>query len=275
MDHIEGSFKGARNTKIYYQAWLPEAQVKAVLLVVHGLSEHSGRYMEVVDHFVPLGYAVYAFDHIGHGQSQGIREFVERFTDYTDTLAAYCKLVEGWQAGKAIFLFGHSLGGLIASYYLLDHQASFKGAVISGPGIKLSVSPVTVSIYKILALLAPKMGFWTVDATGISRDSKVVESYLNDPLVFHGQTPLRSVVEILKAQQRVTAEVQEIRLPFIVLQGSADKIVDPGGAQILYHGASSADKTISIYAGLYHEVFHEPERARVLKDVETWLAAHA
>jgi acylglycerol lipase len=157
-----------RNTNIYYQTWLPVGEVKAVLLVVHGLSEHSGRYMDVVNHFVPLGYAVYAFDHIGHGQSEGIREFVERFTDYTDTLAVYCELVEGWQTGKSIFLFGHSLGGLISSYHLLDHQASFKGAVISGPGIKVSVSPVTVILYKILAVLAPKTGFWTVNATGIS-----------------------------------------------------------------------------------------------------------
>lgn len=275
MNHIEGSLKGVRGTNIYYQAWLPEGELKAVLLVVHGLGEHSGRYIDVANYFAPLGYAVYAFDHIGHGRSEGLREYVEHFTDYTDTLAVYCDLVKGWQKGKSIFLLGHSLGGLIASYYLLDHQASFKGAVISGPGIKVSVSPLTIIIGKILALLAPKMGFWAVDASGISRDPKEVQAYLDDPLVFHGKTPLRSLDETLKAQQRVTAEAQEIRLPFIVVQGSADTVVDPGGARILYDGASSADKTIRIYDGLYHDLFHEPERARVLKDVETWLAAHA
>jgi acylglycerol lipase len=275
MNHIEGTFEGVRDTNIYYQAWLPEGEVKAVLLVVHGLGEHSGRYVDLADHFVPLGFAVYAFDHIGHGRSQGLREYVERFTDFTDTLATYCEMVKGWQTGKSVFLFGHSLGGLISSYYLLDHQANFKGAVISGPGIKVSVSPLTIIVGRILALLAPKMGFWTVDPAGISRDPKEVQAYVNDPLVFHGQTPLRSLDETLKAQQRVTAEADQIRLPFIVVQGGADKIVDPDGAQILYDRASSADKTIKTYDGLYHDLFHEPERARVLQDVETWLGAHA
>ena len=69
IEHIEGNLKGVRNVNIYYQAWLPDGDVKAVLLVVHGLGEHSGRYMNVVNHFVPLGYAVYGLDHIGHGKS--------------------------------------------------------------------------------------------------------------------------------------------------------------------------------------------------------------
>ena len=82
-DHIEGSFKGVRNTSIYYQAWLPEGNVKAALLIVHGLGEHCGRYMNVVNRFVTLGYAVCGLDHIGHGKSEGACEFVERFEDYT------------------------------------------------------------------------------------------------------------------------------------------------------------------------------------------------
>lgn len=276
MNHIEGSFKGLRNANLYYQAWLPEEEVKAVLLVVHGLGEHCGRYMNVVNHFIPLGYAVYGFDHIGHGQSEGMREVVERFTDYTDTLTVYCEMVKGWQIGKPIFLLGHSMGGLIASYYLLDDQASFRGAVISAPAVKVSdsTSQATMIMGKILSALAPKMGLLALDANDISRDPKVVEAYVNDPLVFHGRTPARLAAELLKAMLRVTAEVDKISLPFIVVQGSEDKLVDPGGAQMLYDRASSADKTIRIYDGLYHEVFNEPERAHVLKDVETWLAAH-
>jgi alpha-beta hydrolase superfamily lysophospholipase len=276
VNHIEGSFKGARNANLYYQAWLPEGKVKAVLLLVHGLGEHCGRYMNVVNHFVPLGYAVYGFDHIGHGRSEGMRGVVERFTDYTETLTVYCEMVGGWQTGKPIFLLGHSLGGLIVSYYLLDHQAIFRGAVISAPAVKVSdgISKATIFMGKILSTLAPKMGLLALDAKGISRDPKVVEAYVADPLIFHGRTPARLATESLKAMLRVTAEADKISLPFIVLQGSEDKLVDPGGAQMLYVGASSTDKTIMIYHGLYHEVFNEPERDRVLKDVETWLAAH-
>jgi len=276
MNRIEGSFKGVRNTDIYYQAWLPKGEVEAVLLVVHGLGEHCGRYMNVVNHFVPLGYAVYGLDHIGHGKSGGVREVVERFTDYTDTLKVYHEMVKGWQTGKPVFLLGHSMGGLTASYYLLDHQASFRGAVISAPLVKVSdsISQATIIMGKILSALAPKMGLLALDTQGISRDPEVVETYVNDPLVFHGKTPARLAAELLKAMLRVTAEADKISLPFIVVQGSEDKLVDPGGAQMLYDKAGSKDKTIKVYEGLYHEVFNEPERARVLKDVETWLAAH-
>jgi alpha-beta hydrolase superfamily lysophospholipase len=113
-----------------------------------------------------------------------------------------------------------------------------------------------------------------LDATGISRDPEVVKAYVNDPLVFHGKTPARLAAEMLKAMLHVTAEAEKITLPFITLQGSADRLVDPGGAQMVYDKASSKDKTIKIYEGFYHEVFNEQERAVVLKDVETWLKAH-
>lgn len=276
MEHLEGNFKGVRNTNIYYQAWLPTGEVKAVLLVVHGLGEHSGRYLNVVNHFVPLGYAVYGLDHIGHGKSDGGREVVERFEDFTQTLNTYYHMIKGWQTGVPIFLLGHSMGGLIASYYLLDHQADFKGAIISAPSTKVgeSISPVTITMGKILSVLAPKAGVIALDVNGISSDPQVVKAYVNDPLVFHGKTPARLAAELLKAMLRVTAEGNKISLPFIVVQGGKDILVDPAGAQMLYDQASSEDKTIKVYEEMYHEVFNEPERGRVLKDVETWLAAH-
>lgn len=276
VKHIEGAFKGVRNANIYYQAWLPEANVKAVLLVVHGAGEHSGRYMNVVNHFVPLGYAVYGFDHIGHGKSEGEREFIERFEDYTDTLTSYYRMVTAWQRGKPVFLLGHSLGGLIVCYYLPEHQADFKGAVISAPAIKVGggVSPAIITMSKILSALAPRAGLVALDANAISRDPEVVKAYVNDPLVFHGKTPARTGGEVLRAMRYVTAEVYRISLPFIVVHGTADKLAEPAGAQMLYDRARSTDKTIKLYEGLYHEVFNEPERAEVLKDVEIWLEAH-
>ncbi len=273
MKHIEGNFKGVRNANIYYQGWLPEENVKAVLLVVHGLGEHCGRYMNVVNHFVPLDYAIYGLDHIGHGKSDGAREYVERFDDYTNTLAIFYNMVTDLQAEKPIFLLGHSMGGAIATYYLLDHQDDFTGAILSAPGVKVgdSISQATITMSKILSKLAPKMGVIALDVDGISRDPEVVEAYVNDPLVFHGKTPARLGAELLSAIQRITAEAGNITLPFIVVQGAEDSIVDPSGAQMLYDKASSEDKTLKIYDELYHECFNEPERDRVLRDVENWL----
>jgi alpha-beta hydrolase superfamily lysophospholipase len=273
MKHIEGNFAGVRNVNIYYQGWLPDDDVKAVLLVVHGLGEHSGRYMNVVNHFVPLGYAVYGLDHIGHGRSDGIREFVERWDDFTDTLTIFYGMITAWHGGKPIFLLGHSMGGAITAYHLLDHQADFSGAIISAPAVKIgdSVSQLTITVGKVLSRLVPKMGLIALDVDSISRDPEVVQAYVNDPLVFHGKTPARLAAELLSAMQRISAEASKITLPFIVVQGAADTLVDPSGAQMLYDEASSEDKTLKIYDGLYHEVFNEPERDLVLKDVEDWL----
>jgi acylglycerol lipase len=273
MKQSEGNFEGVRNVDIYYQGWLPEANVKAVLLIVHGLGEHCGRYMNVVNHFVPLGYAVYGFDHIGHGRSEGVREYVEQFADFTDTLTTFYSMVTEWQVDKPVFVLGHSIGGLIASYYLLENQDRFQGAVISAPFVEVgdSVSQATITMSKVLSKLAPKMGLVALDAEKISSDPDVVEAYVNDPLVFHGKTTARLGAELLSAMMRVTTEAGKITLPFIVVQGGADSLVAPSGAKMLYEMAGCEDKTIKIYDGLYHEVFNEPERDRVLTDVENWL----
>lgn len=276
MEHIEGIFKGVRDADIYYQGWLPDEKAKAVLLVVHGLGEHCGRYENVVNHFIPLGYAVYGLDHLGHGKSEGAREYVERFDDFTDSLTIFYDMITAWQPGKAIFILGHSMGGLITSYYLLDCQDKFKGAVISAPAVKLgdSFSPAAIAMSRVLSKLAPKMGLVVLDANGISKDPEVVEAYVNDPLVYHGKTTARLGAESLSAMLRVTEEAGKITLPILIVQGSQDSLVEPAGAQMLYDKASSEDKSLKIYEGLYHEVFNEPECDRVLKDVEDWLESH-
>jgi alpha-beta hydrolase superfamily lysophospholipase len=240
------------------------------------MGSHSGRYMNIVNHFVPRGIAVYGFDHIGHGKSGGERGMVERFEDFTDTLAIYSGMVKGRQTGKSIFLFGHSMGGLIATYYLLDHQADFRGAILSAPAINSGkrISPAMILLGKALSVVMPRAGLIKLDPAGLSRDPDVVRAYIGDPLVFHGKTPARLAAELLKAMQRVTKEVDQITLPFLTFIGGGEKIVNPEGARMLYDRAGSKDKTILIYDGLYHETFNEPERARVLHDMESWLAAH-
>ncbi len=276
MQHQDGFFKGVLDANIYYQSWLPDGDPKAVLLIVHGLAEHCGRYMNVVDHFVPDGYAVYGLDHIGHGKSDGTRVFVERFTDYTDTLKIFFDMVRAWQPEQPIFLVGHSMGGLIAASYLLDHQDDFAGAVLSGPSVKPpdGISPVTLFLGKTLSNIAPKMGLLALEADGVSSDPAVVQAYVNDPLVYTGKTTARLAAELLKGMQHLTAEAGNITLPILIVQGGDDKLVDPSGAEMLYASVSSSDKTLNVYDGFYHEVFNEPEHERVLADVGTWLETH-
>jgi len=276
MTELEGNFKGIRNFNIYYQGWLPKGEAKAVLLIVHGLGEHIGRYGNIVNHFVPLGYAVYGFDHIGHGKSAGEREVIDRFEDFTDNLTIFKNMVMVWQPNKPLFLLGHSLGGEIVAYYLLDNPTDIKGAIISAPSVKIpsNITSMTIFMGRILSTIAPKSGIILLDATGVSKDPEVVKAYINDPLVFHDKTPARMAAEMLKGMQRITAENDKINLPFIAVQGDEDRLIDPAGTQMLFDKASSKDKTIKLYPGLHHEVFNEPEREMVLKDVENWLASH-
>lgn len=276
MTHTEGSFKGVRDINIYYQTWLPKGDIKAAIIIVHGLGEHSGRYDNLVNHLVPLGYALYGFDLIGHGKSGGDREFVQRIEDYTETLSQYLKMIKGWLPYKPLFLLGHSMGGLIVSYYLVDHSENFQGAVISGPALTIpeNTTQVTVFLGKIFSRIAPKMGMMQLDANEISSDPKVVQAYLEDPLVFHGKTPVRLMAEMLKAMIRVNKEMEKITLPLIILQGSEDTLALTVGAKKLHEKAGSEDKTLKIYDGLHHEVFNEPERDQVLGDVAAWLDAH-
>ena len=275
MEHREDTFKGVRNADIYYQAWLPDGEVEAVILLVHGIGEHSGRYTNNVNYFVPRGYAIYALDHLGHGKSDGEREVIERFSDYTDTLGIFSGMVREWQPGKPIFILGHSMGGLITSTYLLDHQDEFQGAILSAPAIKPGgdISGATIAVGKIISRILPKMGVLALDDSGISRDPAVVQAYRADPLVFQGKTPARLGAEMLGAMQRVTDAASTITLPILILQGTGDMLVNPSGAQILYDKVGSTDKTLKLYDGLYHELHNEPERDVMFADVEAWLAA--
>jgi acylglycerol lipase len=273
MKHETGEFQGARGLNIFYQCWLPEGEAKAVLLVVHGLGEHSGRYMNLVNRFTPLGYAVYGLDHIGHGRSGGMRVFVERFGDFTDTLKIFFDMVRGWQPGKPVFLVGHSLGGLIGSIFLLEHQNELAGAVLSAPAIKISdsVSQLTLFSARALSSLVPKLGLTALDANAVSSDPAVVQAYVDDPLVYKGKATVRLTAEGIKAIERVTRDVSQIRLPLLIMQGSADGLVEPGGAKMLYEQAASTDKTYKVYDGFYHEIMNEPDHARVLDDMQAWI----
>lgn len=273
MNHVDGTFKGVRDIDIYYQGWIPDGAVKAVLFIVHGVGEYVGRYTNVINYFVPLGYAIYGVDHIGHGKSGGEREMVDRFEDFTDTLRTFYKMVTGWQPGKPIIIYGHSMGGLITSFYLIDHQDDFKAAVISAGAAKVpsNINGFTIAAGKILSKVAPRFGMIGLDTNYLSHDRTVVDTYNSDPQVFHGKMPVRLSAEMLRAMQRVADEFHKVTLPLFILHGSGDKLVDLAGGELLYEKAGSKDKTLKIYKDLYHEIHNEPEREMMFSDLQNWL----
>ena len=273
MKHEEGYFQSIRNKSIFWQSWLPEGEPLAVLVFVHGYDDHSGRIMNIVNHFTPKKFAVYGLDQIGHGKSEGTRGYVQKFEDFTETLKIFLRMVRNIQTGKPVFLIGYSMGGLITSAYLLDYQKEVAGAVMIGPGVKVpkNVSAFTIFMGKILSAILPKAGLLAFEDEAISKDQTVVEAYKLDPLVYRGKMTARLAAECLKAMIRLSKEGTHITLPVLIVQGAADRLVDPEDAQMLFDLIQSKDKQIKLYEGLYHEVFNEPEREMVFADMEEWL----
>lgn len=276
IQHETFNFTGLANYNIFCQSWHPEGEPRAALLIVHGYAEHSGRYQQVAEHFAGLGYAIYAFDHHGHGRSDGIRADVVRLEDYLPDLKMFLDMVKEREPGRPVFLIGHSMGGAIATLFAARHGADFDGLLTSGAGVKLggNVSPWLVRMSKIIASLAPRLPTVAMDVEAVSRDPKVVARYRSDPLNYLGKVRARMGVQLLRAGELIAAELQNISLPVLILHGTADRLADPTGSQMIYDRVSSADKTLHFYDGLYHEIFNEPEREQVFADVAVWLDAH-
>ena len=275
MQHTEGRFKGYKDLDIYYQCWLPEGDARAVLLVVHGWAEHSGRYTNLVDYFVPKGYAICALDHQGHGRSEGPRGYVDRFSDYLLDLKTFFDLVRSQHSDTKIFMVGHSMGGTVATAYVIEHQHELAGLLLSGASLMVGsgLPSALIPLARILSVLMPRMGVFVLNAADISQDKAVVNAYVNDPLVYRGKITCRFAAEMLKTLRRLPSQMPEINLPILVMHGTADRLGDPEGSRLLYDRAGSKDKTLKLYQGFYHEVFNEPEREQVLSDMEGWLAA--
>ena len=275
MEHTEGRFTGRKGLSLYYQCWFPATDPKAILLVVPGWAEHSGRYTNLAKYFVPKGYAICALDHRGHGKSEGRRGYVERFSDYLDDLKTFFDIVRSEHGDAKIFLVGHSMGGTIATAYSVRNQHDLAGLIVSGVGVKpgSSLSSAIIPLAWILSLLLPRLGIMVLDASAISQDKAVVDAYVNDPLVYRGKITCRFGAEMLATLRKLPSEMPEINLPILIMHGTADRLCDPEGSRILYERADSRDKTLKLYEGFYHEILNELGHKQVMADMEAWLAA--
>jgi acylglycerol lipase len=276
MVHTEGSFEGYKHLKLYYQSWLPDQKPKGILLVVHGLAEHSGRYRNVVDYFVPQGYAVYGFDQRGHGKSEGARCYIDRFQDLIVDLNAFVGIARKFHPDFKLFLLGHSIGATVSLAYVLQHPDTVNGVVLSGMVLKPgeSITPIMKYLARILSILLPHMGVSALDASTISRDKAVVDAYENDPLVYREKVPARTGAELLTMMEKyLIPSLNEIKTSFLTMHGTEDRLSNKEGSTLLYKAAGSPDKTLKFYDGYYHEIYNEPGREQVFRDVEAWLAA--
>jgi len=276
MQNVEGGFTGASGEQSYWQAWLPD-EPKAVVLLSHGVSEHSGRYVHVGTRLADAGYAVYAIDHHGHGRSAGTPGNVGRMSWVVDDLHTLRHLATEQHPAVPVFLLGHSLGGLIAlDYVTTKSQAALAGLLLSGAAVDPSVgSRFEHAIAPLVSRIAPNLGVTALSAEAISRDPAVVKAYVDDPLVYTGKVRARTGAEALAAVGRVQERMSSLTLPVLVMHGSKDALTSPSGSELVYEKVRSEDKTLRLYDGLFHEIFNEPEQDSVIDDVIGWLDKHA
>lgn len=272
--YTESTLTAADGLALYTQSW-QAAQPKGTIVLIHGISEHSTRYRHVGEYWATHGYTVHTMDLRGHGRSPGKRILVRQIEEHSRDVGTLLAWARQQEPTRPLFLFGHSMGGLIVTYYTLTQSPELNGVILSGPALKLNgASPLLVAIGHLIARVYPTFPMAKIDTTGISRDAAIVQANLADPLIYHEGVPAATALAMVKAVAYVQTHASAFHWPLLILQGTADRIVNPEGSQQFYAQASSADKTLKPYEGFYHEVLNEPEKEQVMADVITWLDTH-
>lgn len=270
--HQTGTFDGASQVPIFYQRWLPSTgKRRGSVVLVHGLGEHSGRYTNLVNALLPKGYAVYCFDHQGFGQSGGPRGHVDRFANYLLDLHQVVQMARKDGIGDAVTVFGHSMGGLISLFYALEYPTGADYLVISAPALLAKPKKSLVLLMRLANFFNPRFTIRRPGGPeGISRDPEEVRRFSADPL-YVPVSSARWAVEILATQVLVTRRAAEIRLPILMLQGTADTIVVPQATVDFFDRIASPDKTLFTYPGYYHELHNDVDKEKPLGDLVRWL----
>lgn len=275
VEHGEGLFQGTGGIKLYEQFWRPKQPARAALVIVHGLKDHGSRYAALAERLVDQGYAVYAADLRGHAHSEGIRVYTDSFDEYLSDLDIFLKRVREREPKKPVFLFGHSMGGAIVTRYTIERKPDLKGLILSGAALMApSGSGAKAFGAGIASAIAPKSLVFNPDLNDFSRDPKGVLEAQNDPLVYQDGVPARTVRGLFNTITLIQERMEEVKVPVLILHGAADKVTPPEGSKDLEKRAGAADKKIVLYAGLYHDILHEPEREKVMTDITQWLNAH-
>jgi alpha-beta hydrolase superfamily lysophospholipase len=271
----QGTRRGANGLELHWREWNSKQPPSAVIVVSHGYAEHSGRYENLARDFVAAGFAVCALDHHGHGLSQGKPVSVRRFDDYVDDFGAYVGDVRQ-RYSAPLFILGHSMGGLIALRYVTRDHPSVNGVIVSATAAIRpdDVSGFTVAVGRFLSKVAPDAPVVALPLGRISHDEAVVKAYYDDPLVHAQKMRARLGTEILDTIERVDAALPSLDTPILILHGSADGISPVASSRFVHGRVGSSDNTLKVYPDLWHEIFNEPERDAVIKDVTDWINRH-
>jgi alpha-beta hydrolase superfamily lysophospholipase len=267
----EESIDGADGIKIFVRSWRPQAKPRAVIAICHGVNSHSGQYFWAAEQFVQAGYAVYALDLRGRGKSGGERFYVDHVSKYVGDLAALIRLAKSREPGLAVFLLGHSAGGVVSCVYTLENQRELAGLICESFAFRVPAPGVVLALVKGLSGIAPRLRVLKLKNEDFSRDPKTVNSMNEDPLIHHEVQPAKTVAALVRADERLKREFPRITLPVFIMHGTVDKATLPSGSQFFYDTAGSTDKTLKLYQGHFHDLLNDFDREIVMADIKAWI----
>ncbi|XP_009179641.1 monoglyceride lipase isoform X2 [Papio anubis] len=288
---------------LFCRYWKPTGTPKALIFVSHGAGEHCGRYEELAQMLMGLDLLVFAHDHVGHGQSEGERMVVSDFHVFVRDVLQHVDSMQKDYPGLPVFLLGHSMGGAIAILTAAERPGHFAGMVLISPLVLANPESATtfkdysgilkysmekasrtlqfwipnhfwVLAAKVLNLVLPNLSLGPIDSSVLSRNKTEVDIYNSDPLICRAGLKVCFGIQLLNAVSRVERALPKLTVPFLLLQGSADRLCDSKGAYLLMESAKSQDKTLKIYEGAYHVLHKElPEVTNsVFHEINMWVS---
>jgi alpha-beta hydrolase superfamily lysophospholipase len=269
----ERSFDGVGGVRIVYDVWTPDTDPLGVVILAHGYAEHARRYDHVAQRFGEGGLITYALDHRGHGRSGGKRVYLKNMSEYTDDFHHLVGIATAAHPELNRIVLGHSMGGGIVFAYGVEHPDDYSAMVLSGPAVfaQDAVSPVMITVAKVIGSLIPGLPVENLPADAVSRDPEVVAAYEADPLVHHGKLPAGIAKALIGVGETMPQRAASLTAPLLVVHGAEDKLIPVEGSRRLLECVGPIDAHLKVYPELYHEVFNEPEQALVLDDVVSWI----
>jgi alpha-beta hydrolase superfamily lysophospholipase len=275
MSHIAFTKSSPDNLAFYFQGWQPDAPPAAAICLVHGLGEHTGRYMHVAAALNAAGYAVLGFDLRGHGKSGGLRGHTPAYDTLMDDIGRLLDEAAARYPVGPRFLYGHSLGGNLVLNYALRRKPAIAGVVSTSPGLRVATPPpaAQIALAKVMNRIYPAMQMPNgLALDNLARDPEVIRAYTSDPLV-HNKISVRLALEMLGAGEWALAHAAEFPVPLLLVHGSADRLTSAAASQE-FAARVRSDCTLKIWDGFYHETHNEPEKADVIGFMVEWLGKH-
>lgn len=274
MKTSTSAFQNRSGMQLFTREWAPDGPSKAVVALVHGQGEHTGRFEHVAQALTEAGFLLSGFDLRGHGNSAGPRGHSPHYAALMDDIEDFLVWVTRANPNLPTFLYGHSLGGALVINYVLRRKPHFQGVVATSPWLQLAFDPPRFRIFlarvmnRILPAMVQSSG---LDTAALSRDSAVVSAYANDPLV-HDKISVRHFSGVYAAGLWALEHAGEWRLPLLLMHGSADRVTSAAASREFAQRAGSKVEFVS-WEGLYHETHNEPEKAEVFRRMIDWMNA--